>query len=54
MFATVEYPRTARIISDGTVYIKNERPPEATAWKEADEITAESFFLEADDVSIAR
>jgi 2-methylaconitate isomerase len=53
-FAKVAYPRTARIICDGTVYIKNERPPEATAWKEADEITAESFFLEADDVSITR
>ncbi|SRR5258707_11571624 len=39
-FAKVAYPRTARIISDGTVYVKNERPPEATAWKEADEITA--------------
>lgn len=53
-FAKVAYPRTTRIICDGTVYIKNERPPEATAWKEADEITAESFFLEADDVSITR
>jgi 2-methylaconitate cis-trans-isomerase PrpF len=53
-FAKVAHPRTARIICDGTIYIKNERPPEATAWKEADEITAESFFLEADDVSITR
>jgi hypothetical protein len=53
-FAKVAYPRTARIICDGTVYIKNERLPEASAWKEADEITAESFYLEADDVSITR
>jgi hypothetical protein len=30
-FAKVAYPRTARIICDGMVYIKNERPPEATA-----------------------
>jgi 2-methylaconitate cis-trans-isomerase PrpF len=53
-FAKVAYPRTARIICDGTVYIKNERPTGGTAWKEADEITAESFYLEADDVSVSR
>jgi 2-methylaconitate cis-trans-isomerase PrpF len=53
-YSTVAYPRTARIISDGTAYIKNERPPEATAWKEADETTVESFFLEAEDASITR
>jgi hypothetical protein len=32
-FAKVAYPRTARIICDGMVYVKNERPPEATAGK---------------------
>ncbi len=53
-FAKVAYPRTARIICNGTVYIKNERPTGAPAWKEADEITAESFYLEADAVSITR
>jgi hypothetical protein len=53
-FAKVAYPRTARIICNGTVYIKNERPTGAPAWKEADEITPESFYLEADAVSITR
>jgi len=53
-FKQVAYPRTARIICDGTVYIKNERPPEYAAWKEVDEITAGSFFLEGDSVSIQK
>ena len=48
------YPRTARIICDGTVYIKNERPPQFSAWKEVDEITAGSFYLEADSVNIQK
>jgi 2-methylaconitate isomerase len=46
------YPRTARIICDGTVYIKNERPPQYAAWREVDEITAASFYLEGDSVNI--
>lgn len=53
-FAKLAFPRTARIICDGTVYIKNSRPPEHTAWVEVDEITAASFFLHGDRISIQR
>ena len=53
-FKKLAFARTARIICDGTVYIKNERPPEYSAWKEVDEITAGSFFLEGDSVSIQK
>jgi len=45
---------TARIICAGTIYIKNERPPRYSAWKEVDEITAESFFREGDSVNIQK
>jgi 2-methylaconitate cis-trans-isomerase PrpF len=53
-FAKLAFPRTARIISDGRVYIKNNRPPEHSAWVEVDETTAASFFLYADEVSIQK
>jgi 2-methylaconitate isomerase len=53
-FQKLAFPRTARIICDGTVYIKNSRPPEHSAWMEVDEITAASFFLDADKVSIQK
>lgn len=53
-FAKLAFPRTARIICDGRVYIKNNRPPEHSAWVEVDEITAASFFLYADKVSIQK
>lgn len=53
-FRKLAFPRTARIICDGTVYIKNSRPPEHSAWMEVNEITAASFFLEADKVSIQK
>jgi len=53
-FVKLAFPRTARIICDGRVYIKNNRPPEHSAWVEADEITAASFFLYADEVSIQK
>ncbi len=53
-FKKLAFARTARIICDGTIYIKNERPPEYSAWKEVDEITAGSFFLEGDSVSIQK
>ena len=51
-FKQVAYPHTARIIRDGTVYIKNEQPAQYAAWKEIDEITAASFYLEGDSVNI--
>lgn len=53
-FTKLAFPRTARIICDGRVYIKNSRPPEHSAWVEVDEITAASFFLYADKVSIQK
>jgi 2-methylaconitate cis-trans-isomerase PrpF len=53
-FAKLAFPRTARIICDGRVYIKNSRPLEHTRWVELDEITAASFFLDADEVSIQK
>jgi hypothetical protein len=53
-FKALAYPRTARIICDGTIYIKNEQPPEYSAWKEVDEITTGSFFLEGDSLIIQK
>ena len=53
-YTALNFPRTARIICDGTVFIKNERPPETTAWTEVDALTAASLFLRADDVSVQK
>ena len=53
-FTALTFPRTARILCDGTVYIKNEQPPEIKDWVEAYEITATSFFLDEDQVSVQR
>ena len=53
-YAALSFPRTARIICDGAVYIKNDRPPEHSAWVEADDLTAASFFLQGDDITIQR
>jgi len=53
-YKALSFPRTARIICDGTVYIKNNRPPEHSAWVEADDLTATSFFLKGEDITIQR
>jgi hypothetical protein len=53
-FAELSFPRTARIICDGTIYIKNQTHVDNAAWKQADERTAHSFFLEADSVIVHR
>jgi 2-methylaconitate cis-trans-isomerase PrpF len=53
-FAKLAFARTARIICDGRVYIKNIRPPEHARWVEVDEITAASFFRYADEVNIQK
>ncbi|MCB0917454.1 MAG: 3-methylitaconate isomerase [Actinobacteria bacterium] len=53
-YSGLSFPRTARILCDGTVYIRNDRPPEHSAWLEADELTAASFFLKGDDISVQR
>jgi 2-methylaconitate isomerase len=51
-FTQLAFPRTARIICDGHVYIKNQRPLDHTLWKQADDITAASWYLKGDSVSI--
>ncbi len=53
-YKTLNFPRTARIICDGTVYIKEERLSTQAPWKEADEVTAASFFLLGDTISVQR
>ena len=50
----VHFPRTARIICDGTVYIKAGHRSADTTWTEADEVTAASFFMLGDNVSVQR
>ena len=52
-FKTLNFPRTARIICDGTVYIKENRGKGWT-WEEADDYTASSFFMLGDTVSVQR
>jgi 2-methylaconitate isomerase len=53
-FKRLDFPRTARIICDGTVYVKERHRSEQTSWVEADDYTASSFFLLGDQVSIQR
>ena len=53
-YKTLSFPRTARIICDGTVYIKNNRPPDHSSWVETDELTAASLFLKGEDITIQR
>jgi 2-methylaconitate cis-trans-isomerase PrpF len=53
-FTEMSFPRTARIICDGRVYIRNNRPTELPVLKEADEINTASFFMDADVVSIQK
>ena len=52
-YKTLHFPRTARIICDGTVYIKENRG-KAVTWEEADDYTASSFFMLGDTVSVQR
>jgi hypothetical protein len=53
-YKTVNFPRTARIICDGNVYIKEGHRSAHATWTEADEVTAASFFLLGDNVSVQR
>lgn len=53
-FAELSFPRTARIICDGTVYIKVNRPSEQTAWVVANDLDAASYFLRGEDISVQR
>lgn len=53
-FSQLSFARTARIICDGTVYIKNNRSAQETAWKEASDLTAASLFLRGEDNTVQR
>ena len=53
-YKTLNFPRTARIICDGTVYIKESHRSAQAAWKEPDEITTASFFMLGDNISVQR
>ena len=52
-YQALNFPRTARIICDGAVYIKESRR-KTVRWEEADDYTASSFFLLGDTVSVQR
>ena len=53
-YSTLNFARTARILCDGTVYIKNNRLPDRQVWAEVDELTAQSFFLHCDSVVVQK
>jgi 2-methylaconitate cis-trans-isomerase PrpF len=53
-YKALSFPRTARIICDGTVYIKEGRRSAQATWTEADEVTAASFFMLGDNISVQR
>jgi 2-methylaconitate cis-trans-isomerase PrpF len=49
-YQTLNFPRTARIICDGTVYVKEQHRSDHASWAEADDYTAASFFLQSDTI----
>ncbi|WP_051335428.1 PrpF domain-containing protein [Methylocapsa acidiphila] len=53
-FAELSFPRTARIICDGTVFIKVNRPSDQKAWTLASDIDAASYFLRGEDIAVQR
>ena len=53
-YKTLNFPRTARIICDGTIYIKESHRADSVSWKEADTYTASSFFMLGDNISVQR
>jgi hypothetical protein len=53
-FKTLSFPRTARIICDGTMYIRERHRADTVSWKEADTYTASSFFMLGDNISVQR
>ena len=53
-YKTLNFPRTARIICDGTVYIRERHRADTVSWKEADTYTASSFYMLGDNISIQR
>jgi 2-methylaconitate cis-trans-isomerase PrpF len=53
-YDALSFPRTARIICDGSVYIRNAMPPAHKAWVEADDVTAHSLFRFEDQMTVQR
>ena len=53
-FTALSFPRTARIICDGTVYIKDMATPPESAWTELDHLTAANLFLRSEDMVVQR
>jgi len=53
-YKALAFRRTARIICDGTVYIKKHQPAAQSPWVEADDVTASSFFLYGDHITVQR
>jgi hypothetical protein len=53
-YRTLSFPRTARIICDGTVYMKAAHRSARATWTEVDEVDAASFFLLGDSISVQR
>ncbi len=53
-YKALSFIRTARIICDGTIYIKQTRPADNVSWIAADAYKASSFFIDGDSVKIQR
>lgn len=53
-YRALAFRRTARIICDGTIYIKQNRPAGQRSWGEADDVTASSFLLYGDHITVQR
>ena len=53
-FTALSFPRTARIICDGTVYLKDMAEPSEQAWTELDHLTAANLFLRSEDMVVQR
>jgi 2-methylaconitate isomerase len=53
-FRTLNFPRTARIICDGTIHIRERHRGDCVSWKEADKYTALAFFMLGDNISVQR
>ena len=53
-YKTLNFPKTARIICDDTVYIKEGHRSSEATWTEVDDYTASSFFMLGDSVSVQR
>lgn len=53
-YTALTFPRTARIICDGRVYIKDDGAFHQRAWKELDHLSAADLFLRSEDMVVQR